>query len=77
VIEQSGQYAAIAIGRLTKHGYWSVQNYKVGKVADVLNMFNRFYNHFIDTDQSCTVEHLDVGKLSSLNALANGPHFTN
>ena len=76
VIEQVNGSAAIAIGRLTRQGHWSVQNYKRGTRNAVLNMFNDFYNHFVETDQPCEVEFLNVKKLSTVHSLANGPHFT-
>ena len=76
VIERVNGFAAIAIGRLTRQGHWSVQNYKRGSRADILNMFNDFYNHFVETDQPCEVEYVNVDKLSTIHSLANGPHFT-
>ena len=76
VVEQCNGYAQVAIGRLTRQGFWSVQNFKRGSKSDILTMFNKFYNHFVETDQNCEIVHLEVDTLSTFHAICNSDYFS-
>ena len=75
VLEESKNAAQIAIGRYTKHGLWSVQNYKRGTKSDVFTMMAKFNRHFVETEQNCETIHLEVDRLSSRHSLCNCEHF--
>ena len=76
VLEESRNAAQIAIGRYTKHGLWSVQNYKRGTKLDVFKMMLEFNHHFEETEQTYETIHLEVDRLSSQRSLCNCEHFS-